>query len=133
VERMTPLRESIGGIEENIWKDEQTCAKVLSDKEDNGGDVEIARPLRDGRECDSCGALRLDASGKQRSLPRRERQKINRATASLVDVSVVLLRFSCVSVGRPSRARRGEDDGGDWNMREWGKQANSGALNQALK
>ena len=71
-----------------------TCAKVLSDKEDDGGDVEIAPPFRDCGERDGCGALRLDTGGKRKSggsIPKREMQKINTATASLVDVSVVLL------------------------------------------
>ena len=32
---------------------------MLSDKEDDRGDMEITRPLRNGGERDSCGALRL--------------------------------------------------------------------------
>ena len=54
---MTPLSELIGGDE--MREAEQTCAKVLSDKEDDGGDVEIAKPFRDCGEGDSCGGLRL--------------------------------------------------------------------------
>ena len=46
--------------------------------------------------------------------PRRERQKISTMTASLVDVSVVLLWVGCKSVGRPSRVLVGEDDEGEW-------------------
>ena len=61
VERMTPLKESIGSTE---ICHEQTCAKVLSDKEGDGGDVEIAKPFRDCGECDSCGVLRSD-TGRQ--------------------------------------------------------------------
>ena len=48
MERMTPLGESIGGV--GIRKAEQTCAEMLSDKEGDGGDVEIARPFRDRGE-----------------------------------------------------------------------------------
>jgi hypothetical protein len=47
---MTPLKESIGGQLNRDMRDGRTCAKVLSDKEDDGGDVEIARLLRDGGE-----------------------------------------------------------------------------------
>jgi hypothetical protein len=46
--------------------------------------------------------------------PRRERQKISTMTASLVEVSVVLLWVGCKSVGRPSRVLVGEDDEGEW-------------------
>ena len=58
--------------------------------------MEIARPLRDGGEWDSCGALRLDARKEMQvreryTVPRREREKINPMTTSLVDDSVVLL------------------------------------------
>lgn len=113
MERMTPLSELIGGDE--IREAKQTCAKVLSNKEDNGGDVEIAKPFRDCGEGDGCGALRLYMhEGKASSIPRSERQKIRTMTASLVDVSVVL-DCICCSVGRPSRASVGKDGAGE----EW--------------
>jgi hypothetical protein len=42
-----------------------------------------------------------------RSIPKRERQKINAITTSLVDVSVVLLWLGWRSVDRPSNASIG--------------------------
>jgi hypothetical protein len=70
---------------------------VLSDKEDDRRDVEITRPLRDGREWDSCGALSFKVRCEERkasqgkyTVPKRERQKIIPMTTSLVDDSVVL-------------------------------------------
>ena len=50
-----------------------------------------------------CG-VRKASRGELRSIPRRERQKINAMTTSLVDVSVVLLWLGWRSVDRPSNA-----------------------------
>ena len=47
--------------------EDQTSAKVLSDKEGDGRDVEIAKPFRECGERDSCGALGLYVCGKGRS------------------------------------------------------------------